>query len=148
MTEQSKLEILRYDNGDWESEEAALIHWCGPDCVCGRTRTDALKKFQHVVKMSVGATCPLALEYRWKHMEKANAWCYRGRAQHNLLQRAFCRAYSAKMVNDAEALVAMAGGDAPAGAKAVVKAGLIIKYMNGDLKGMTHLKVLGVARRC
>eukprot|EP00959_Pyramimonas_sp_CCMP1952_P280669 5866656-Pyramimonas_sp.AAC.1 len=80
-----------------------------------------------VFHLSCGPSCPLALEYRWKHMEKANAWCYRGQAQHNILFRAFKRAYDRKAVESADKELSDAaarGESAQSGSKQVVKAGL------------------------
>eukprot|EP00959_Pyramimonas_sp_CCMP1952_P023534 494772-Pyramimonas_sp.AAC.1 len=61
LTDEQQLEILRYDNGDWTSER--IFHWCPPDCLCGRSRASALARITSAIKLSVGATCPLALEY-------------------------------------------------------------------------------------
>ncbi|CAK0897756.1 unnamed protein product, partial [Prorocentrum cordatum] len=81
ITQEAKDQILKYDNSDWTYRgdgSKDIIHFCPIDCDCGRTRQGALSKMKAVIKISIGANCPLALEYRWKHMEKANAWCYRG----------------------------------------------------------------------
>eukprot|EP00959_Pyramimonas_sp_CCMP1952_P424231 8886157-Pyramimonas_sp.AAC.1 len=71
VSQETKDAILLFDNGDWESDD--LVHWCRPSCSCGRSRAIALSGFISAAKASIGPNCPLALEYRWKHMEKANA---------------------------------------------------------------------------
>ena len=47
-----------------------------------------MKKTKGVVMISLGSGCDLALEYRWKHMERGLGWAVRGRSQHGLLDRA------------------------------------------------------------
>eukprot|EP00959_Pyramimonas_sp_CCMP1952_P149258 3122846-Pyramimonas_sp.AAC.1 len=63
------------DNGNWGASDGNMdiIHWCPYDCTRGRSRGSALVKMRAAIKMSVGPSCPLALECRWGHMEKANA---------------------------------------------------------------------------
>ena len=69
LSAQMKNEIMTYDNGDWRSTQ--ITHWCLPECPCGRSRQVACERMQAVIGASIGPSAPLALEYRWKHMEKA-----------------------------------------------------------------------------
>ena len=59
---EQKTEILRYDNGSWDTND--IVHWCLPDCPCGGSRQGALLKTKAAVMMSLGAGCEFALEYR------------------------------------------------------------------------------------
>lgn len=137
--------ILTYLNGNWQ--EAEVMHWCLPGCPCGGVRERAHRSCWTAVLMMADTDCPLALEYRWKHMEAANNYCYRARAVHDLGYRAFASAFPRKEVDDAQAdLVAAAAGgrcvqDMTA-AKNRVKAGKIQDYMKDDPRAESHLRCL------
>ena len=144
LTDELVEEILDLDNGDWDSD--CVVHWCLPNCRCGRKEKNALTRILEVVSLTIGAKCPLALEYRWKHMEKANALCYRGRAQHDLGRRAWIRAYKPADIRKAEDAVREAGSGAAPVAKTIIKASSIIEYMSTDPLGRSHYKVLILAK--
>ena len=104
MDEDVKAEVRYYDNGDWN--DPFVYHYCLPGCRCGRTEPKARACTWGVVLKTVGPNCPLALEYRWKHMEEANGWHHIGRAQHNLSLRGLSAAFTRGVVEDAEAEMA------------------------------------------
>ena len=58
-----------------------------------------MKKTKGVAMISLGSGCDLALEYRWKHMERGLGWAVRGRSQHGLLDRALEVAFTIKESN-------------------------------------------------
>jgi hypothetical protein len=89
LSKEQTAEIVRYGNGRWDSHD--IVH-----CPCGGTRQAALKKAEGVVMISVNAGCDLALEYRWKYMERGLGWAVRGRSQHGLLDRALRVAFTKK----------------------------------------------------
>ncbi len=144
LTPDQRSETLMYDNGCWSEED--IVPYCIEGCACGRARAGALARTMTVVKTPVGPHCPLALEYRRKYMEKTNAWCFRIRAQHNLGERAFRRAYSQKNIDEAEGelsrAVAAGGIVKSSGTKQTVKAGRVITYMRNDPGGRSSLKLL------
>ena len=72
LSGEQKAEILRYDNGCWDDHK--IVHWCQPRCPCGEAREEALNKTKGVVMMSLGSGCDLALEYRWRYMERGLGW--------------------------------------------------------------------------
>ena len=130
-------------DGDWTILE--VIHWHFDGCLCGGTRKAALLRMKAAIHMSIGAWCPLCLEYRWKYMEVGNGWCWRGRAQHNLSHRAWKRGYTKKTIEDAERSLtdaAQHGNVDDGSAKQTVKAGHIITYMDANPGGLAHLHVL------
>ena len=86
----------------------------------------AIAKVTSAILRSIGHGCPLAVLYRWKHLERASCWCHRARAQHQLLDRAFTRVFSPKDIEQAQSELndANAQGDDNAGAKTTVQATL------------------------
>ena len=77
-------------------------------------------------------------------MEKSNAWCYRGRAQHDILEGTMKRAYSQAAIDRARQELAAAaerGGDVSA-AKQTVKAGQIKQFMANDPQGLKCFRLL------
>ena len=73
-------------NGLWKIV-GEVIHWCSPACPnkCKRRVSFGKQKVQVVVLRTLANYLPDALEYRWKHHEKADSWIYRGRRMHDLL---------------------------------------------------------------
>lgn len=64
MPDDLKQKVLYFDNGNWKSP--SIIHYCVDGCMCGRSKANALRVMKHILKLSIGANCSLALEYRWK----------------------------------------------------------------------------------
>ena len=146
LTETQRDEILYFLNGDWEidDDDGPILHWCLPGCRCGGTKQQAFAHCHAAAKMACGTNCPLALEYRWKNMERAAGVIYRGRAIHNLAGRSWQQAWSQRQIRDAQREVeagAAAGQDCVA-SKRIVKAGLVISYMRSDPHGKTLLRFL------
>jgi hypothetical protein len=133
--------ILQYDNGNWDERD--VVHWCLPQCRCGRTEASAKSKTRAAVFLSLGNGCCLALEYRWKGVERATAWCYRGRRQHDLFGRAVARTYDAAAVRRAEEeiLHAAPGADVVA-AKQTVKGKLVNMFIKDDAGGKMLFRAL------
>jgi hypothetical protein len=108
LTDVDIYEILRIDNGNWDSPD--FIHYCLPDCPagCKGDRTIGLGAMKGAVRKSVGMGLVVALFYRQKHFEKANAYLMRGRGQHSILPRALMLLFPPKVIKQAEAAVAAA----------------------------------------
>ena len=141
LTPAQTVEILYFDNGDWNSPE--VTHWCVSGCRCGGRKETARRLTKAAIMMSLSSGCPVALEYRWKHMERAMGWAYRGRAQHDLLQRALQASFLQKDIEKAVANVQAAGEDgAEISAKQTVRTGKIIEFTAGDKNGMLLKKGL------
>lgn len=133
LSDEQKTEILRYDNGDWNDEK--IVHWCCDGCPCGGTKEAALNKIRGAIAISFGSGCDLALEYRWKNMERGIAWSLRCRLQHKLLDRAVALAFSRSSIDQAVAALEAVGPDDDGvlvGHKQTVKAGKVIHFMESD----------------
>jgi hypothetical protein len=143
LSEEQKTEILRYDNGAWDTND--IVHWCLPECPCGGSRQGALRKIKVAVMMSLGAGCELALEYRWKNMERGLGWVVRGRSQHGLLDRSLKAAFSKKDIETAARQVQAAANDdaaIPVGSRHTVKAGKVLEFMETGLDSRSLCKAL------
>ena len=79
--------ILEIDNSDWTLP--VWRHYCKPRCVCGRTLQGATKAMHESRRRIIGSGPVVALLYRFKHGESANAWCMRNAWNHSGLTRAF-----------------------------------------------------------
>ena len=99
-----------------------------------------MKKTKAAIMMSLGSGCDLALEYRWKNIERVFGWAHRGRAEHDLLLRGL---QIACKQNDIELAIkeiqAASTDDASVAAKQAVKAGKAIDFMTEDVGG-AHLQ--------
>ena len=80
-------QTIIWDNGSWADHEVS--HLCTPLCPCKGDEEQAFQCTLAVYQRTLGPNCEEALEYRWKHMESANAWCCRLRAQHDMGYRFF-----------------------------------------------------------
>ena len=123
-------DISYYDNSNWDEE--GIIHYCIAGCRCGRTQIGAREKTKGAVLASLGGGCCLALLYRWKGIEQASAYIYRGRRQHDLLGRAFKRAFDPARVARAEADMANQLDGDNAANRQCIKAGKVNEYIALD----------------
>ena len=80
--------IVDHDNGQWN--DSKYIHYCIVDtCPSGCTNLEQSRKIAKVLaRTCMGSGCPVALLYRWKHVDAALAFASRGKGQHEILPRA------------------------------------------------------------
>ena len=86
---------------------------------------------KQVIKQSVCCKLVVALEYRWKGFEQANATCDRSCHQHNLLPRALQKTFPQAVVARAQIELndaARQGNEAAAVTKRNVKGGYVTKF--------------------
>lgn len=80
LTEEFVDRYLRFNNSGWDSDEDG--HWthsCLPHCEFG-CRGDPAKSLAVMLDLLVefiGSAPVIALLYRYKHVDTANAWCMR-----------------------------------------------------------------------
>ena len=137
--------VATYLNGDWN--QGSIDHWCVPGCPCGRTERSSEEHTRRAVDIMCGPDCPLALEYRWKHMPEANSWSYRSRALHDIGGRAFEAGFTREKIGVAqvEVAAAVAAGlpvENLVAQNQTIKAGKIIDYMKLDPGGQSHCTCL------
>ena len=96
--------------------------------------------------MSLGGGCCLALEYRWKGMEAAGAYCLRARSQHGLLERAFLAKFKSTQHLDEKAMEQMKEDGEDAAGKLNKKAAKVIKYLLDD-KGSINIQKFMICQR-
>ena len=90
--------------------------------------------------LSTSINHPLFLSlHRWKGFEKANAFAYRGRKQHDLLAQGIKGIFTAKQLTDAEAKQLLAQNEElPEATKTAIKISKVIKGFEADEQGMEH----------
>lgn len=129
---QDEQAILDALSGDWDAE--GIQHYCVRGACplkCNGREADALKAVQSAVALAVGGKMEVPLQYRWKGVEKANAWCFRGRKLHNLLSRAIARVWPERVVRQAQLQVQQArDGIIPDAAKTAMRASSVLKWMH------------------
>ena len=134
LSEEDRAEILYWDNGDWDDEK--IVHWCTSGCKCRGDVDKAKSCTKGAIMRSLGSGCPLALEYRWKHMEKAQGWICRLRKQHNILELGMRQESKKKELENAERQiqqqVASGSDDNVGSAKRTVKVGKVLEFMEND----------------
>jgi len=122
-------------NGDPDSPE--VFHYCLEyGCPLGCTSKEHSQKLVGQCILGLLTTALLVpLEYRWKYMERAMAWCFRGRRFHRILDRALKLMFTTKDIETAEAAAvraALNGEDVAPDAKKKIKAGLVLKELDKD----------------
>ena len=134
LSEDDRNEIVYWDNGDWDDEK--IVHWCTSGCKCGGNVAKAKSCTKGAIMRSVGSGCPLALEYRWKHMERAQGYICRLRKQHNILEngmrREFTKAEFERAERQIEQQAANGGEGNVSGAKQTVKVSKVLEFMQMD----------------
>ena len=96
--------LFEFFNGDPETME--ITHLCTPRCRSGCTSAaDGCARAKGFCRLALGTGPVLALEYRWKGMERAAGWFGRARAVHDILARALRRLYTAESIIKAQELV-------------------------------------------
>ena len=138
--EQVKL-ILQADNGDWTKSQ--LFHYClsRNRCPlgCNGCRRRSLQIFKGLVFLTICSRMEKALCYRWKGMEKANAWALRGRKQHDLLGRGLHKTWPARVLRQAEVAAGSIAEDSlPDAIKHAVRASRCIQNLAADEDGVYH----------
>ena len=80
------------------------VHYCvSGSCEYGcRDEESGLQTAQTAMRMALGKGLVEALEYRWKGMEQAAAWTYRGRALHDVLLHTLRRLWKKPELEAAE----------------------------------------------
>ena len=93
--------ILNAMTCDPDSED--IFHHCTPACAlgCGNDQAIALSACQKAVRLVCGGPYQTPLEYRWKGMEVAAAFCRRALQAHKLLLRGLQIVFSKKEVQTA-----------------------------------------------
>lgn len=130
--------ILNADNCSWD--ELDITHFClRHNCPLGCRGCEHRSKrvVTKTIIMSVGGPMTLPLLYRWKGFEKANAWAFRCRAQHDLLLRALRRVFPPSVVAKAEnaARLALAGADPDVLHKQNIRGGRVVEFFSKDPGG-------------
>lgn len=133
--------IVYYDNFRWD--QPLSVHICLPGCLCGGAEHVARERLWSATLWSVGPDMQLALEYRWKGMERGCGYVYRSRSQHDYGFRMVAGMYRKKEVEEAAAAVAAAGAGADiSAARQTLKVGQVYTYMVNDPAGLSCLKAL------
>lgn len=141
LTPEDEEAILAADNGNWA--EKTVRHLClnAGRCPlkCNGSRVRSLANVKPRVALSICGRLEIALTYRWKGFEKANAWCYRGRKQHDLLLRGLKRLWKPKAIRDAEEQAALLGPEnVPDNIKRTVRAASVITNFSKNLGGVEN----------
>ena len=135
--------ILAHANGRWQ--DARYTHWClGSRCPSGcRDAAHSKQLAKDLAKVSLPG-CPLALLYRWKHMDRALGFLARGVAQNGLLPRALRLMWSQQAVDQAaaEAENALSIDELPYTTKTTVKAGAVLRYFHNHPDSMDVYRCL------
>ena len=101
LTEEQEDWICDALNCDWDKR--APGHLCSPHCRfnCRGRPAMGRKVAIQAVRLCVGGRCPIALEYRWKGMEAASCYVFRGRRCCDFLGRAIKKMFPAAEVTRA-----------------------------------------------
>ena len=132
--------ILAADNGDWDDD--LITHWCvRGKCPleCQGCPKKSLAIVTSAIVLSLGGPVVVPLLYRWKGFEKAAAWVFRGRRQHNLLHRAFRRLFppaTVKYAQEEAARAAAASEEVSFGLKLRVRASSVLQSFERDPQGL------------
>ena len=127
LTTEQMIFAGKMDNYPWGLD--TFGHVCPPGCPCGRTRAKARKSVIAAVNIVHGVGPGLALLYRWKGVDAASAYVFRGCQHHRVLQRGLKQLCNAKKLRDAEELIARNPEGDNIGAKFTVKIGKTIDYL-------------------
>ena len=135
--------VLMFDNASWDDE--VLRHYHPPGCRCGGPEA-AEANWIRVIDVLHGGGCPLALLARWKGVEQASAYLWRGLKHHKLQYRTMTAVYTQKTIEDAESAqnAALRRGDVDFKAARTVKAGKVLTFMraNKDGRHLHHAMLL------
>ena len=128
--------LLDHDNGDWRSRE--YTHWCLGEFLCPlkcKDAADSLAKAKELTRTDLGPGCPVALAYRWKHMDRAQAYMGRGRGRHDLLGQSLRRMWTAQELDEAADALAVGADDVdaiPHQTKIRAKARSVLRCLESD----------------
>ena len=126
--------IASFDNGDWSEPVFRHYHVAGVcDCGC-ETFEEARETMRRVALLCVGGGFPVPLEYRWKHMERANFHCLRGVRYHDCLPRMLAKVWP-RAHKLAAAATARQGEAHDFNTTQQIRASRLMRFFQGDPRG-------------
>ena len=137
LTEADCLAIRQHGNSNWKTLK--WIHYCKVlgQCPSGcRDAAHSLEIAKVLARTFFSMGLPVALAYRWKHMDTALKFMLRGRLFYSMLPRILARVWTPKAIRDAEAEADEMGlENLTFTAQTAVKASTVLRYFDRDADG-------------
>ena len=136
MTDADVEALLDFFNGPWKPG-GPLLRYCLPfgRCAAGCTSDEeSLEIAKSRARSALSGGLTVGLEYRWKGMDMAGAWCQRGRGLCDVLLGALVRMTSVKSLREAQAILDQGGAlaDLPHALQTTVKSSSVVQALQRD----------------